>query len=116
MSDLKPTGTMIKLGGKDYGLLFSLNAIDDIQEKLEVPISKIGDLLNDEMKSFKAIRVLLSSLINAWIEAEDRDDFVTEKWVGSRVNVGNIEEIRDSIFASFADSLPEEEDENPKKG
>ena len=117
MSDLKPKPVTIELGGKEYGLLFTLNAIDDIQDRLDIPISGIGDLLSDERMAFKGLRILLTILINEAIDdAETGGPHVEERWVGRKITMDKIDELKDAIYASFADALPEGEDENPPTG
>ena len=38
MSDMKPKAAIITLGGVDYPLMFTLNAIDDIQDHFNIAI------------------------------------------------------------------------------
>ena len=47
------------MGGKKYGVLFNfLNAIDEIQDRFDIPISKLAELMQDERKVFKVLKVL----------------------------------------------------------
>ena len=112
MSDLKPKPVLIELGGKEFGLLFSLNAIDDIQERFDIPISELGDFMRDERTAIRAVRTLLTILINEWIDdAENDEKHVDERWVGRKITVDRIGELKDAIYSSFADSLPDSEDD-----
>jgi hypothetical protein len=114
MSDLKPTGAKIKLGDKEYTLLFDINAIDDIQDHLDIPISQLSDLLKDERKAYKVLKYLLTTLINEGIDdAEKGEEHVTEKFVGRKITPGNMSELKNGILASFIGSTPEPTDDSP---
>ena len=56
MSDLKPKGIKITLNGKEYGLRFTLNAIDDIHYHFNLPISNLGDLFQDDKNKIRNLR------------------------------------------------------------
>lgn len=113
MSDLKPKQTKITLGGKEYGLLFNLNAIDAIQDKFDIPISGLTDMLQDERKAFKALKAILAILINEAIEdAENGDPLVTESFVGRKITMNDILQMKTSVFASLTDGMPDADDED----
>lgn len=114
MSDLRPRHTKIELGGKEYGMLFTLNVIDEIQDKFDIPISELGDLMADERKVFKVLKSLLAMLINEAIDdAETGEPHVTEAFVGRKITFAEISTLRDKVFASFADGLPQSEEDDP---
>jgi len=115
MSELKPKKTTIKLGDKEYGLLFNLNAIDDIQDRFDIPISELSDLLSDERKSFKALRGLLTILINEAL-SDDGQEPVDERFVGRKITMDNIEDLSEAIQESFKEGLPEGDGENFPQG
>jgi hypothetical protein len=67
MSDLKPKGTKIQLGNQQYGMRFTLNAIDDIQEHFDVPIEGTNLKMNagiynldESIGEFGAYKILIS--------------------------------------------------------
>lgn len=115
MSDLKPKSERIKIGKEYYGLRFTLNAIDQIQDHFDIPISELGSLMEDERTSFKAIRYILTVLINEDAQIRgDQDEVVStvdEMFVGRNIDVKNMEEITNTMLRSFVGSLPETEGE-----
>ena len=118
MSDLRPQAVKIELGGKEYGLLFSLNAIDEIQDRFDIPISQLADLMKDERKVFKVLKSLLAILINEAIDdAENGDPHVDEKFIGRKIQVADIANLKSKVFVAFTAGIPageEEEDPNAK--
>ena len=48
MSDLRPKGAHVEIGGVDRHFLFTLNAIDTIQSEKGMPVSNVMELLQDE--------------------------------------------------------------------
>lgn len=112
MSDLRPKPRKIELGGKEFGLLFSINAIDDIQDHFDIPIASLIDLLRDERKIFKNLRYLLTVLINEAIDDEENGQpHVEERWVGRKITPENIHGLSESILQAFSEGSPEVEDE-----
>lgn len=109
MSDLNPKPIIITLGDKDYGLLFDLNVMDDIQDKYDIPISKIFELLDDPKQHLKVVRYVLTLLIN---EAADTE-IVTEKQIGRLINPRNIMPTKIKIAEAFSATLPESGDNDP---
>ena len=121
MSDLKPQGTPIRLGKNDYGLRFTLNAIEDIQDHFDIPISKLTDLFNDERKQISNVKYLITLLINENIdylndENETKIEHIDARYLGRQIDAPNIMSMIDAILLSFTGSLPEgEEDESPNE-
>jgi len=120
MSDLKPTGVKIKLGNQEYGMRFTLNVIDDIQEHFDIPISQLGELFTDEKKQIKNLRFLLMKLINEDIdcvmdETGKKIPHVDERYVGRHIDTNNMHELMNLIFRVFSEGIPkaEEDDEIP---
>ena len=113
MSDLKPKGIKIELDGKEYNLLFSLNVIEDFQDKFDTPISKIQEIMGDERKVYKATKFLLAALINeALDEKESGDEHISEKAIGRKVNFSNIRYLNESIMAAAVEGMPQITDED----
>lgn len=114
MSDLRPKLTEIELGGKTYGLLFDLNAIDEIQDRFDIPISQLDDLMADERKVFKALKALLAVLINEAIDdAETGEPHVTEQFIGRKITPQNISLLKGKAFGAFLNGLPQVEEDDP---
>lgn len=103
MSALKSGAYPITLNGKEYGLLFSLNALDEVQAKFG-GYDKLSEVFNDKNPNlFKDTRWLLTTLINEGILAEDENaQMLDEKRVGRLIHLGNLKEVQSAIFASFA--------------
>lgn len=102
MSALKSGAYPITLNGKEYGLLFSLNALDEVQAKFG-GYDKLSEVFNDKNPNlFKDTRWLLTTLINEGILAEDENaQMLDEKRVGRLIHLGNLKEVQSAIFASF---------------
>ena len=93
MGALKSGAFPVELNGKEYGLLFSLNALDD----------KLSEVFNkDNPNLFKDTRWLLTLLINEALLAEDENaQLLEEKRVGRLIHAGNLQEVQNAIFKSF---------------
>ena len=110
MSDLNPKSKEIMLNGTKYGMRFTINAIDDIQEHFDIPISELSKIMNDERHSISNLRYILTVLINEDIDI--RNDLgeqlqpVTERYVGRHINTDNMSEIIGAIYGCFNDGAP----------
>ncbi|WP_099468324.1 hypothetical protein [Konateibacter massiliensis] len=103
MSAIKNGGYSVNLKGKDYVLLFSLNALDELQDKFG-GYDKINEIFNENNKDWvKDTKWLLTLLINEGLLYEDENaTLLTEQQVGRLIHVGNMKEIQRAIYASFA--------------
>ncbi len=103
MSALQNGAYPITLNGKEYGLLFSLNALDAIQEKFG-GYDKLGEIFDRTSKDlFKNVKWLFALLINEARLADDENaELLTEERVGRMITAGNIGEIQNAIYAAFA--------------
>jgi hypothetical protein len=119
MSNLKSNSTKIVLNGKEYGLRFTLNAVEDIQDLFDISIAELPKLLHDERNAFKNIKGILTILINEDIDCHNDESGeklprVDARFVGRQMNVSEIGTLSASIFSSFSSSAPEaDEDEAP---
>lgn len=84
---------------KERHLLFSLNVIDEVQDRFG-GIGKIGEALGDEKNSLKNLRWLLTLLINEG--ATDDEEQLTERQVGKMIHTGNLTEAKDAILKAFS--------------
>ena len=119
MSALKSGAYPVTLNGKEYGLLFSLNALDAIQDKFG-GYDKLNEVFSSENKKWiKDTKWLLTLLINEAQTAEDENaELLTEEKVGRMVHAGNLREIQNAIFAAFARGTAgdRQQDENDGDG
>lgn len=128
MSDLKPNGnaTGVRLGGETYGMLFTLNAIDDIQDHFQIDIENLADLFRDREEDGHTVRNrnkvrnlcwILAKLINEWIDCEkdagnpERSP-VDDRFIGRHINAANWTSMANRILESFKASTPEHEDDD----
>lgn len=83
---------------KERHLLFSLNALDEMQDKFG-GIDKLSEIVRGK-DNLKNIRWLLTLLINEG--ADDGEEQLTEKQVGKLIHTGNLLNIQNDIFKSFS--------------
>lgn len=83
---------------KERHLLFSLNAIDEMQDKFG-GFDRLDKVLYGK-DSIKNIRWLLTVLLNEG--AEEGEAELTEKQVGRLIHTGNFAEVKTAIFKAFS--------------
>lgn len=83
---------------KERHLLFSLNAIDEMQDKFG-GFDRLDTVLSGK-DSIKNLRWLLTVLLNEG--AADDEEPLTEKQVGRLIHTGNFAEVKTAIFKSFS--------------
>lgn len=83
---------------KERHLLFSLNAIDEMQDKFG-GFDKLDEVLSGK-DSIKNLRWLLTVLLNEGAEAGEAE--LSEKEVGRMIHTGNFIEVKSSIFKAFS--------------
>lgn len=119
MSDLRPKGIPVMINGEERHLLFTLNAIDEIQDHFDAPMTEVWDKLTDKRESEKTIRYLICTLLNDEAAREQRNGkelkSYTEEEVGWAITVENVNEIMMALLDAYGLSLPEpDEDDSPK--
>jgi len=67
---MRPKPIVIKIGDKEYGLLLTLKAVEEIQSNLGIPISEVLTLL-DDYKSFEIVLSALADIGKIKIYPED---------------------------------------------
>lgn len=83
---------------KERHLLFSLNVIDEMQDKFG-GFDKLDEVLKGK-DSIKNLRWLLTLLLNEG--ADDGEPELTEKAVGRLIHTGNFNEVKTAIFKAFS--------------
>lgn len=87
MSDLQPRGIKTEIGGQEYHFLFTLNNIDKIQERCNLPLTdavkKVGEVIDGNAQDHEAVAVfkeMLSVLMSSGehtVTAEEAGDMLT---------------------------------------
>lgn len=124
MSDLKPAGDRIRLGKNDYKLLFSLNVVDDIQDKFDIAVSELPKLMQEPKTQIKNILKLLAMLVNEGIDYDNDMDggnrpHIDARFVGRYIDANNVGELKSKILNSMVNGIPKHEDDdvpNPASG
>lgn len=94
MSAIKDGRMPVELNGKTYYLLFSLNALDEMQDRFGGydKLDKAFDQSNPTM--IKDLRWLLTLIINEGMEEGETP--LTEQQVGKLIHIGNLPQIKDA--------------------
>lgn len=119
MSELKTKPVEIKLNNVSYGLSFTINAIDEIQDHYDKSIEDLAEILSDQRKIFSNLRYLLTILINENVDIQNDNGanlkHVTEKYVGRYINTNNLGEFSNAIFMAFSKGSPQSDEESPNE-
>lgn len=120
MSDLKPSGVVVELGGQEHKILFTINAIEEIQSSCNKPLydamefvvkAACGDMSKETLVTYR-------SVVTALLNAENNGN-LTEKEVGEMVTLENYTSVAQRILNAFGISNPDpdegdDEDDDPK--
>ena len=119
MSDLRPTGTPVVVEGEERHLLFTLNAIDELQESFDLDLGQIVDNLTDKQLSSDTLRKMLTILLNDEAEREalkgNELKRYTVKEIGWVLTLDNQLEYALAILKAYGLSLPEAEEYDPNR-
>ncbi|MDT0149978.1 hypothetical protein Q9R38_25905 [Priestia aryabhattai] len=80
------------LGEKEYTLRYDLNALVELEEKLGVPLSEMGKI----QITIKNVRSML------WAGVIHQEPEITEREIGSYVDMENMEEVQTAITGAFS--------------
>lgn len=118
MSDLNPKGISAMIDGGERKLLFPINAIDEIQDRLNLPfldamehIARVADR-STAKEDLQVFKTMLSVLIG-----------MEEKQVGDVIEYRELSKIAWKLLEAYGISMPEpsedeedeDDDEDPKK-
>ena len=116
MSDLNPKSSVITINGQEYGMRFTINAIDDIQEHFNIPISELTAVMSDERHSIRNLRYLITVLINEDIDIKNdagaNISHVSERYIGRYINSSNMRDFIKSVYECFSDGSPKGEEQD----
>ena len=124
MSDLRPTGVAVELEGVERHLLFTLNAIDDIQEHFDMELGQVINNLTDKAYAQDVVRYVLYALLNDEEERTRGKGRELKKYsykeIGWIITLENQIDITIAILEAYGISLPktdaEEDDPNQTSG
>jgi hypothetical protein len=71
MRYLKPISTTIEINNETYNLRYTLDVIDELQDKTKIPLPELISFLYKKRYQKDAIRVLLKYLTGQMIDVED---------------------------------------------
>lgn len=120
MSDLRPRGVPVTVEGVERHFLFTLNAIDEIQDHYGKPLSETIQELADDTKSVRIMRYLIAVLLNDEAERERAAGkgelkTYTEQEAGWLAEKNEMVKYTMAILTAYGVSLPEAEDEDPNQ-
>ena len=121
MSAIKDGRYAIELGGKTRHLLFTLNALDEVQDRFG-GYDKLAEVFDQSNPAWiKNTKWLFTLLLNEG--ADEGEEPVTEQQVGRWIHMGNIGEIQSAMLKAFAvgtrgttEPTEDEEDNETEKG
>ncbi|MFR8547736.1 MAG: hypothetical protein ACLVEV_03805 [Lachnospiraceae bacterium] len=121
MSDLRPRGVPIVIGGVERRILFTLNAIDAIESKYDKPLSDVLDMIVEGTLSDHVLRDVLMILLEDDAERthyehpEKEIAPPTEKEIGWFIGLDNQYLVMGLIFKAYGDSIPEPDGDDPNQ-
>lgn len=122
MSDLRPRGVPIVIGRVERRLLFTLNAIDAIQDKYDKTLSEVLDMMIDGTIGNHVMKDVLMILLEDEVERiqyehpEREVPRISEKEIGWFIGLDNQYDVMTLLFKAYAISVPEaDEDDNPNQ-
>lgn len=110
MSDLRPEGVKVKIGGQEYKFLLTINKIDEIQTRCNMPLPDAVELIaaaadgETEGKTLKVYRSVLSILMD-----------VPEQEAGEKVTFADYQRVAWAMLAAYGISMPEPDDEEDEE-
>lgn len=117
MSAIKDGRYPLTISGHEYHLLFSLNALDEIQDKFG-GYDKLPEVFDQDNKDWlKNTKWLLALLLNEG--AADDEPELTERQVGKLIHAGNMREVQEAMLSAFkvgTSGTAEAQDEEETEG
>lgn len=119
MSDVKPSVAFLMLNGFEYPMVFNINAVDDIQDRFDAPLSEVVSMLEDETTIYKAVKGILHILIREGCEyisdlGGEAPSVPSEREVGRYISYTALESIVEQLLHCISSESPESsEDSDP---
>lgn len=122
MGDLNPQGVPLVLGGEERHLLFTLNAIDEIQSTFGMPLEDAMNRLTERETADSTLKSIVRILANDEVErlsykgGECSLKPLDEKEAGWLLTNRNMRDAFLAVLEAYGGSLPEpDEDEDPNR-
>ncbi len=116
MSDLRPKGKKVWIGGEEHELLFSLNVIDAMQSFYNETAGRVLLKLTDEMRGPEVLRFLLTELLNDEKQRRNDHGFYKIEEIGSMVSRKEIPELTRSVINAYEEAVPKEQEKTTEEG
>jgi hypothetical protein len=97
MSAIRDGRMPIELEGKEYHMLFSLNVMDEVEDRIG-NIDKLSEVLNGKGR-MKIIKWLFTMLLNEGMT--EGEEPLTEQRVGKLIHGGNFKDVQNAIYSAF---------------
>lgn len=99
------------VGDQEYKLAFSINAICELEDAMDMPVAKIADRLNDA----ENIRMSLIRTV-VWAALRDHHEDVSAKEAGRIASTVGVPAVMEAIGKAFTLAFPEAQGKaNPQK-
>lgn len=112
MGDMNYIGAPLKFMGHEYHLMFTVNVIDEVQDRFDIDITDIKDVIGRtaERKLRKNVGTVLTILLNGAIdiENEERKDKLpnmNERMVCRHINELNFVDCYNAVVSAYTGSF-----------
>lgn len=116
MSDLRPKSIKIMIGEKEFGIRFTVKAVDEIQDHFDVEITELATILKSR-NLYKNASFILVTLVNADIDCLNDDGekrpHIDEAYISIHLTAAQCRDSIKKIFQAFVDASPESDGEEP---
>lgn len=100
---------MLNIGGRDWELVFNLDAIDQMEKRLKTKLDSksITETMGDRQK----LVALLYVLAEQGEALNGREIDVDERWFARRITLGKLPQVQTEILTAISDGMKMETDE-----
>lgn len=118
MSDLREEGRKYFFCGHEYNLLMTVNVIDQIQERFDLSIMQLSEVLDQKRRDFYGnVAAIMTILLNEAIEIENEKNGTdtppfTEKRVRRHISNMNVIDAFVAISETYSLSFLEKEEDD----
>ena len=118
MSDLREEGRKYFFCGHEYNLLMTVNVIDQIQERFDLSIMQLSEVLDQKRRDFYGnVAAIMTILLNEAIEIENEKNgadlpMFTEQKVRRHISNMNVIDAFVAISETYSLSFLEKEEDD----